>query len=100
MNMNNKNNSKIIVRPLGIRDIPAFIRLKMEIESGTPFMATKKNERAKSIFYFILKMLFHRNRILNFIAVQDGKLVGYISIIFSRFSKFRGNSYISNVSVK
>ncbi len=72
----------------------------MEIESETPFMSTNKNERNKSIFYFILKMFFQRKSILTFIALKDGKLVGYLSIIFSRFSKFKGNSYISNVSVK
>ena len=96
----NKNNSQIVIRQLKIRDIPAFIRLKMEIENETLFMPTNKNERKKSIFYSILKMLFQRKTILTFIALKDGKLVGYLSIIFSRFNKFRGNSYISNVSVK
>lgn len=92
--------SEISVRPLAIKDFVQFINLRDEIEREAMFMPTDRAGRREIILYSILKLFWHRNRITNMVAVNDEGIVGFATVIFGRFRKFKGNAYIANVSVK
>jgi ribosomal protein S18 acetylase RimI-like enzyme len=92
--------SRINIRPLAIVDIVQFLNLRNEIERESLFMPTDSAGRRELVLYAILKLLWHRNRIVNLVAIQGREIVGFATIIFGRFRKFKGNAYIANVSVK
>jgi ribosomal protein S18 acetylase RimI-like enzyme len=90
----------IVIRPLRATDILSFIKLRKEIEAETRYSPAHGGERRETLLYTILKMLWHLRRTTTLLAFRDGKLAGYILVIFGRYRKFRGNAYIGNVSVK
>jgi ribosomal protein S18 acetylase RimI-like enzyme len=89
----------IYIRQMRPIDIITFIRLRKEIESESDYSPAGRGERRESIIYTFLKMIWHLKRTKTFLAFSDGRMVGYIAVVFGRFKKFRGNAYISNVSV-
>lgn len=87
------------IRPIKPWDLPAFIKLRSKVEDGTQYMPARRGERKESIIYNLLKMLIYRRRHFNFVAAEEGELAGFVILVLGRYSKFRGNAYIANVSV-
>ena len=92
--------SEIKVRPLTFRDIVQFLNLRNEVEREALFMPTDREGRRELVLYAVFKVFWHRNRIVNLVAVKSNEIVGFATVIFGRFRKFKGNAYIANVSVK
>lgn len=90
----NKNN-KISISLLEWSDLRAFMRLRHEIEAEAAHLVPKRGERKESILYVILRFMANRRRTRILIASNNKKIVGYISIIFAKFKKLRGNAYLA-----
>lgn len=91
---------EVKILPLASKDAISFLKQRREMEKNTPHMPSSEGEHKGNIILGLLRMFLHRKRIVTFIAKADGKIVGYITLIFGRFRKFRGNAYIANVSVR
>ena len=97
--MHNPDELPIVVRSLKITDLPSFVRLRADIEEHSPYMPAGDGERRERMVYTVLKMLLRRESTVTLVVEKGGMLVGYITLIFGRFRKFRGNAYIASVSV-
>ena len=76
------------------KDLPAFLRLRHQIEHDATHLVPEKGERKETLLYALARLIVNRRRTHTFIAVNDKKPVGYISIIFAKFKKLRGNAYL------
>lgn len=91
--------ARISISKLAPWKIASFIRLKNKLESETTHLPGSRERTFLSVVYDLLRMIVNRKRVLTFVARAGKENVGFITIIFARWSKFRGNSYISNLSV-
>lgn len=91
------DNSGIIIRELKIWEVPELLRFRVANDYNAPF--EDKDVRSESVFYALLKMLWHGERMANMVAIKDGSIVGYISLVFGKHKKFKGNAYLINAAV-
>lgn len=85
---------KIDIRLLKITEIPTFIALRNAIDRESEHLIAKTGERKRSFFYSILTILFNRKRTHTFIVWDKDKAVGYQTIVFAKFKKYRRNAYL------
>ena len=91
---------EIVIRPLAATEAIKFLIEQAKIEREYPFMPTSGGQRHEQLVMALLRMFIHRKRVLNLVAWRGAEIAGYTTLIFGRYSKFRGNAYIANVSVK
>lgn len=93
--MDTKKDS-IEIRHLRLYEIPTFARLRTDISNEAAHVIASRGERKKESGVKILAQLLlseRRNHI--FLAWHNGAAVGYLSLIFAKFKKFRGNAYLT-----
>jgi RimJ/RimL family protein N-acetyltransferase len=78
----------------GWRDFPALKKLQQQIARETEHMAVTRSDRSDSLLYTLAKAVLNRNRVHAFVAKDEEKIVGYITIICGKFLKVRGTAYI------
>lgn len=83
------------IKPLKLGGLAAFMRLRGEVESDAAHLVPKKGERRESILYALARYMANRRRTRILVATNDKKFVGYITIIFAKFRKLRGNAYLA-----
>lgn len=88
-------NKDLQIRLLRWIDLPAFMQLRHEIETEAAHLVPRSGERKESILYVLLRFLATRRRTKILIATNDKKTIGYISVIFAKFKKLRGNAYLA-----
>lgn len=88
------------IEELGIQNIWAFLHLRKEIEGEAKHLPGSGGDRKDPIVFTLLRLLANRKHAKTFLAKVDGCYVGYITMVFARFRKFRGNAYIATVSIK
>ncbi|MEK7612447.1 MAG: GNAT family N-acetyltransferase [Patescibacteria group bacterium] len=89
----------IAIQPLRLWETSLFIRLRNEIESTAEHLVAKSGERKETIAHVLAKTLITRNRIQTLIARENGTFVGYLTLLFPKFARLKGNAYLS-MSVK
>ncbi len=89
------SNNNISIRHLTLKDIPAFSHLRHSIEQEAAHLAVGDGERKIAWLHVLLRMIVNRKRMRIFVAVEDGKLIGFVTIIFAKFKKLRGNAYLT-----
>lgn len=89
----------VSVFPLRLRHLFAFARLKRAIESSASHLVVSGGERRESGLHILARMLISRRKLHTLIAADGNEFVGYVSLVFPRFRKLRGNAYLT-VSVK
>lgn len=84
----------IDIRLLALHEVPMFSKLRNDIDKESQYLIAKKGERKGSSLYSILTILINRKRTNTFIAFDDTKAIGYLSLVFAKFKKYRGNAYL------
>lgn len=82
------------IRLLRLFEIPMFAKLRKDIEKESQHLIAKKGERKQNILYSLATILINRKRTHTFIAWDKDKSVGYLSLVFAKFRKYRGNAYL------
>ncbi len=85
------------IRQLQLRELPEL--LKFQQENDYKALPEHGGER-QSLAYSLLKMFWHGERLVTFVAVDDSGIIGYISLVFGKHRKFRGNAYLVSAAVK
>ena len=87
----------LIIRELKFFEVPELLSFRVANDYNAPF--EDKDVSNESVLYAFLKMLWHGERMVNFVAMKDGKIVGYISLVFGKHKQFKGNAYLINAAV-
>ncbi|MBI2013102.1 MAG: GNAT family N-acetyltransferase [Candidatus Colwellbacteria bacterium] len=91
-----ENPQKIIsISPLKWNSLKSFIDLRHEIEADAAHLVPKRGERKDSIIYTVGRFMANRRRTQILVATNDKRFVGYISVIFAKFRKLKGNAYLA-----
>lgn len=83
------------IKTLKLSDLSAFMRLRREIEREARHLVPRGGERKESILYNFLRFMANRHRTRILVATNDKKFIGYITVIFAKFKKLRGNAYLA-----
>lgn len=81
--------------PFSYRHSYIFTRLRNEIENETDNLLAKKNERKETFIHVILKLAISQRRTITFLAFDKKTIIGYVSLVFPRFKKLKGNAYLT-----
>lgn len=95
----NIHTQEVLIRPLRWRDTRAYMKLRYIIEQEAKHLVPENGERKNANFSVLLRMFLNRKRAKVFVAEDGGALVGYISLLFAKFKKLKGNAYLT-VSVR
>lgn len=75
------------IEPLAWRNLAHFLRVRYKLEpTTTP--------------YFLLRMVANGKNMHTILARESGKVVGYATLIFARFRRFKGNVHLSTMIVE
>lgn len=85
----------LTISTLGYFGIWAFSRLRTEIEKEARHLAVASGERKESPLRVLARMVLSRGRMVTLVAKKQKEMVGYVSLIFPRFSKLKGNAYLT-----
>ncbi len=89
--------SNITVRKLRLHELPQLL----EFRRHNDYEAYPAKETTKeSLLYSVLKFLWHGERMATLVAVREDVILGYVTLVFGRHAKFRGNAYLVSVAVK
>ena len=83
----------IHIKLFTIKDAHLFSKLRREIEEEADCMLAKKGERKEGALRVLVKLLISQRRTVTFLAYDGKKDIGYISVVFPKFSKLKGNGY-------
>ncbi len=81
--------------PFRLRHAFPLARLKREIESTASHLVISKNERNESGFHILARLALSRRTMNTLIAADGDALIGYVSLVFPRFRKLKGNAYLT-----
>ena len=89
--------TSIVIRRLSIFEIPALLRFRAKYDYKPP---SDGENHTESLIYSFLKVLWHGERMVTLVASKSGgDIIGYISLIFGKNAKFKGNIYLVNAAV-
>lgn len=77
------------------RNSHEFAKLRREIEDETDSMLAKRGERREGALHVIAKLLISQRRTVTFLAYDESYVIGYVSIVFPKFLKLKGNAYLT-----
>lgn len=94
--MKQKLDKNIEIKHLRLHEVPLFAKLRNDISNEALHVIATRGERKKELGIRILaQILLSERRTHTFLAWQNSKPVGYLSLIFAKFKKFRGNAYLT-----
>lgn len=82
------------ITPAAWKDFGELLRVQRRIMRETEHLAVTHKDPKSSTLYALAKAILHRKRLHTFVVKDEGKIVGYITIISGKFLKVRGTSYI------
>ena len=82
------------IRLLRLFEIPMFAKLRSDIDQESQHLIAKKGERKQNILYSLATIFINRKRNHTFIAWDKNKPIGYLSLVFAKFKKYKRNSYL------
>lgn len=85
----------IRIRRFRFWDAYVFSKLRIDIDNESDFLLAKKGERRENALHVIIRLLISQRRIVTFLACQGDEVVGYVSLVFPKFLKLRGNAYLT-----
>lgn len=89
-----ENTDTIDIRLLKVSEIPTFITLRTLIDRESEHLIAKKGERKQNLLYTLAVTMLNRKRTHTFIAWDGDKAIGYLSLVFAKFKKYKRNSYL------
>src|SRR3989344_4880407 len=90
-----QNGTSIIIRRLRLSEVGSFASLRAGIEREAAHLVASSGERKEGIAYVLLRIFINRKRMHTFVAEKDGRLVGFITVLFPKFRKLRKNAYLT-----
>ena len=95
MEVDQKSAVDVKIKLLKPTDYHRFARLRNNINWESKKLVAKGGERKETGLHIFARKLLS-SRALNTLVAFDGReMVGYINIVFAKFSKLRGNAYIT-----
>lgn len=86
--------TEIRIEPMTWRDVGRFAQMRNHMDGESRNLAAQPNERKEKGFKVLARMI--ANRRLKTLIARDGRhIVGYVSLIFAKFQKFKGNAYLT-----
>jgi len=93
--MGTEQSGNIEIRELRLSDIPSFAQLRNQIDSEAEYLVPKGGERKENFARILGRMILSGRRTHVFLAFDGKKPVGYLTLVFAKFKKFRGNAYLT-----
>lgn len=95
-----KSNTSLRVKNITIslfkyRDAHLFANLRRDIDRESDHLLAKNGERRENAFHVIAKLLVSQRRTVTHLAFDGKNVVGYVSLVFPKFNKLRGNAYLT-----
>ncbi len=81
--------------PFSYRQAHLFSQLRKDIDNESEHVLAKKGERKENFIHIIVKLLISQRRTVTFLAYDGAKGIGYVNLIFPKFTKLRGNVYFT-----
>jgi ribosomal protein S18 acetylase RimI-like enzyme len=87
--------SNVRISRFTLSDAGRFSKLRNDIDNESDHVLAKKGERKESSLHVIARLLISRRRIITFLAYDGDFPIGYVSLVFPKFIKLRGNAYLT-----
>lgn len=84
------------IRQLRMRELPQFLAF----QAVHDYKALPGGGERQPFLSSLLKTLWHGDRIATFIAVREGEIIGYATLVFGKYRTFRGNAYLVGTAVR
>jgi ribosomal protein S18 acetylase RimI-like enzyme len=72
-----------------------FSKLRRDIDRESEHVLAKKDERKENALHIIARLFISQRRTITFLAFADTVAIGYVSLVFPKFIKLRGNAYLT-----
>jgi ribosomal protein S18 acetylase RimI-like enzyme len=89
------NDTHITISLFKYRDAHLFANLRRDIDRESDHLLAKHGERVENALHVIAKLLISQRRVVTHLAFDGKNAVGYVSLIFPKFYKLRGNAYLT-----
>lgn len=73
----------------------SFLRLRKEIERESEHLVLKGGERSSGVVRTAAALLLSQRKTIFLLAYDKKKMIGYVSLVFPRFKKMKGNAYLT-----
>lgn len=87
--------NNICIKPFSVIHAHLFSKLRIEIEEESDTMLANRGERKEGALRLIIKLIVSLRRTITFLAFDGKKDIGYVSIVLPKFSKLKGNGYLT-----
>lgn len=94
MNMN-ITTSKIKIIPFKYIHAHVFAKLRRDIDRESSHLVAKNGERKENAIHVIAKLLISQRRTVTLLAFYEKEAIGYVSLVFPKFTKLQGNAYLT-----
>jgi ribosomal protein S18 acetylase RimI-like enzyme len=84
------------IRKLRVWEIPGLLAFKSKNDYHA---SSETHVHPESLLHAFLKALWYGERMVNFVAMRDEKMLGYLNLVLGGQSKFKGNAYVAQVAV-
>ncbi len=89
------SNQNIKIIPFTYKHAHIFSKLRRDIDNSSACVLANKGERKENALHVIAKLLISQRRTVTFLAFDDLLDIGYVSIVFPRYTKLKGNAYLT-----
>ena len=86
------------IAPLRWHETKHFARLRNQIDTETKHLVARGGERKEDGLRVLARILMNR-RLITLVARDNDEMIGYVSVVFAKFKKLKGNSYLT-ISVR
>lgn len=87
--------SKLTITPFKYIHAHIFATLRRDIDRESNHLVAKKGERRENAAHVIAKLLISQRRTVTFLAFYEKEAIGYVSLVFPKFTKLQGNAYLT-----
>lgn len=85
----------IHIKQFTLDKIHTFLRLRKEIERESEHLVLKGGERRAGVIHTAAALMLSQRKTIFLLAYDKGKMIGYVSLVFPRFKKMKGNAYLT-----
>ncbi len=81
--------------PFTYKHAHLFSRMRRDIDNSSECVLANKGERKENALHVIVRSIISQRRTVTFLAFDNKKDIGYVSIVFPKFTKLQGNAYLT-----
>ena len=85
----------LLIIPFKYKHAHLFATLRRDLDKESDHLLAIRNERKENALHIIVKLLISQRRIVTFLAFNNNEAIGYVSLVFPRFKKLQGNTYLT-----